>query len=71
MYFLCDSYCCADECCEKDWPLTIIGGICIFFFALIPAYCLLSCFVSYIRNSRNKYPTFKNNNNSIEYKGVT
>ncbi|KAE9556777.1 hypothetical protein FO519_000183 [Halicephalobus sp. NKZ332] len=24
MYFLCDAFCCADECCERDWPLTIV-----------------------------------------------
>uniref|UniRef100_A0A7E4W8G1 CX domain-containing protein n=1 Tax=Panagrellus redivivus TaxID=6233 RepID=A0A7E4W8G1_PANRE len=68
MYFQCDAFCCADECCQRDWPVTIIGIVLIVLAVIIPVYCLLQCLIARLQMPPNaKF----NNNNSVNYKSVS
>uniref|UniRef100_A0A1I7ZI55 CX domain-containing protein n=1 Tax=Steinernema glaseri TaxID=37863 RepID=A0A1I7ZI55_9BILA len=39
VYFLCDDHCCADECCQRDIPVILLGiGLIILSIFIIVAY---------------------------------
>uniref|UniRef100_A0AC34RRC7 CX domain-containing protein n=1 Tax=Panagrolaimus sp. JU765 TaxID=591449 RepID=A0AC34RRC7_9BILA len=68
MYFFCDEYCCADECCGRDWPLTIIGIICGSLFVVTPIYCIMSCVIANLTRKKRQLNNGKSENGN-EYTG--
>uniref|UniRef100_A0A914X8V4 CX domain-containing protein n=1 Tax=Plectus sambesii TaxID=2011161 RepID=A0A914X8V4_9BILA len=55
VYFVCDDMCCSEECCERDWPLTIAGyGLFGAATAVILTYAFIYLIGFYIAGKNGK-----------------